>query len=103
MTAGAAFDQFLRDQAPASVGRRTWSPEDGALPALYLSHGAPPVFDDDAWMTEMFDWAQSLPQPTAILIVSAHWEAAPLTLSVRRPPAPRWSTTSAASTSATTR
>ena len=82
MTAGAAFDQFLRDQAPASVGRRTWSPEDGALPALYLSHGAPPVFDDAAWMTEMFDWAQSLPQPTAILIVSAHWEAAPLTLSV---------------------
>jgi 4,5-DOPA dioxygenase extradiol len=52
------------------------------MPALYISHGAPPVFDDAAWMTEMFDWSQSLPKPTAILIVSAHWEAAPLTLSV---------------------
>jgi 4,5-DOPA dioxygenase extradiol len=82
MTAGAAFDQFLRDQAPASVGQRVWTPEDGTMPALYISHGAPPVFDNAAWMTEMFDWSQSLPKPTAILIVSAHWEAAPLTLSV---------------------
>jgi 4,5-DOPA dioxygenase extradiol len=81
MTAAAAFDQFLRDQAPSSVGQRVWTPEDGSLPALYLSHGAPPVFDDAAWMTELFDWSQSLPKPTAILIVSAHWEAAPLTLS----------------------
>jgi 4,5-DOPA dioxygenase extradiol len=82
MTAGAAFDQFLRDQAPASVGQRTWTPEDGVMPALYISHGAPPVFDDAGWMSQMFAWSQSLPKPTAILIVSAHWEAAPLTLSV---------------------
>ena len=29
----------------------------------------------------MFGWSQALPKPTAILIVSAHWEAAPISLS----------------------
>jgi 4,5-DOPA dioxygenase extradiol len=81
VTAGAAFDEFLREQAPASIGQRSWTQDDGPMPALYLSHGAPPVFDDGPWMTEMFQWSQSLPKPTAILIVSAHWEAAPLSLS----------------------
>jgi 4,5-DOPA dioxygenase extradiol len=82
MAAGAAFDQFLRTEAPTAATQRLWSPEDGPMPSLYVSHGAPPVFDDAGWMTELFTWSQALPKPTAILIVSAHWEAAPLTLSV---------------------
>jgi 4,5-DOPA dioxygenase extradiol len=76
-----AFDEFLPEAAAASAAQRTWSPEDGALPALYLSHGAPPLFDDPVWMRELFAWAQSMPKPKAILIVSAHWESAPLSLS----------------------
>jgi 4,5-DOPA dioxygenase extradiol len=32
-------------------------------------------------MAELFAWARSMPEPKAVLIVSAHWEAAPLTLS----------------------
>jgi 4,5-DOPA dioxygenase extradiol len=32
-------------------------------------------------MTELFTWAQSMPKPKAILIVSAHWESAPVSLS----------------------
>lgn len=48
---------------------------------MYVSHGAPPLFDDLAWMRELFAWSTSLPKPRAILIVSAHWEAAPLSLS----------------------
>nr|WP_235174781.1 class III extradiol ring-cleavage dioxygenase [Tomitella biformata] len=51
------------------------------MPALYLSHGAPPLFDDPLWISQLFAWAQDLPTPKSILIVSAHWEAAPLTLS----------------------
>ncbi|GAA1855736.1 class III extradiol ring-cleavage dioxygenase [Pseudonocardia ailaonensis] len=57
-----------------------WQPADGPLPALYLSHGAPPLFEDTAWMEQLFGWARSLPRPRAILIVSAHWEEAPLAL-----------------------
>src|SRR3954467_1088012 len=62
-----------------------WTPGDGALPALYLSHGAPPLFEDAAWMTQLFTWARSMPRPKAVLIVSAHWEAAPLSLSSTDP------------------
>jgi 4,5-DOPA dioxygenase extradiol len=50
------------------------------LPALYLSHGAPPLVDDQVWIRELTSWGQSLPHPTAILVVSAHWESAPLTI-----------------------
>nr|WP_198679539.1 class III extradiol ring-cleavage dioxygenase [Thermomonospora amylolytica] len=50
------------------------------MPALYLSHGAPPLADDAVWTRELADWVAALPRPEAILIVSAHWEAAPLTL-----------------------
>lgn len=78
---GAPFDEFLRTHAPASRDQRPWTPEDGPLPALYLSHGAPSLFDDAQWIGELFSWSQSLPKPTAILIVSAHWEQAPLSLS----------------------
>jgi len=78
---GAAFDAFLETTAPAAAQRRDWTPDDGALPALYLSHGAPPLFDEAAWMGQLFDWAQGLPRPKGILIVSAHWEAAPLMIS----------------------
>ena len=58
-----------------------WQEGDEALPALYLSHGAPPTFEDPVWMTELFDWARALPRPKTILIVSAHWETAPVMLS----------------------
>jgi 4,5-DOPA dioxygenase extradiol len=76
-----AFDAFEPDASRASAGQRPWTPQDGALPALYLSHGAPPLFDDAAWMRQLQHWALSLPKPRAILIVSAHWESAPLALS----------------------
>jgi 4,5-DOPA dioxygenase extradiol len=76
-----AFDRFLADDAPASREQPLWEEADGAMPALYLSHGAPPVFDDPHWMGQLFGWSQSMPKPKAILIVSAHWESAPLSLS----------------------
>lgn len=65
---------------PISATQRAWQPGDEPLPALYLGHGAPPLLDDAGWMTELFDWIAPLPKPTGILIVSAHWEAAPLAL-----------------------
>lgn len=42
------------------------------MPAMYLSHGAPPLFDDPHWIDQLFSWSQALPKPQAILIVSAH-------------------------------
>lgn len=51
------------------------------LPSLYISHGAPMLLDDDLWMSQLAEWAKSMPKPKAILIVSAHWESAPISIS----------------------
>lgn len=50
------------------------------MPALYLSHGAPPLADDPIWPGELAAWSADLPRPKAVLMVSAHWEEAPLAL-----------------------
>ncbi|MBN9746101.1 dioxygenase [Amycolatopsis sp. A1MSW2902] len=49
-------------------------------PVLYLSHGAPPLADDATWTRQLAEWSADLAKPRAILVVSAHWEEAPLTL-----------------------
>jgi 4,5-DOPA dioxygenase extradiol len=51
------------------------------MPILYLSHGAPPLADDRIWTQELASWAAGLPLPQNILMISAHWEEAPLALS----------------------
>ncbi|MGV9315463.1 dioxygenase family protein [Streptomyces sp. NPDC003691] len=50
----------------------------GRMPAIYLSHGAPPLADDPVWPGQLAAWSAELPRPAAILMVSAHWEEAPL-------------------------
>jgi 4,5-DOPA dioxygenase extradiol len=51
------------------------------MPVLYLSHGAPPLADDRTWTRELAAWSADLPKPENILMISAHWEEAPLSLS----------------------
>ena len=50
------------------------------MPALFLSHGAPPLVDNATWVAQLQDLAAGLPKPKAILMASAHWESAPLML-----------------------
>ena len=58
---------------------------DTRMPALYIGHGAPPLMDDPLWSSQLRSLAADLPRPKAILIVSAHWESAPLMLSASGP------------------
>jgi 4,5-DOPA dioxygenase extradiol len=51
------------------------------MPALYIGHGAPMLLDDELWTAELASIAANIEKPKAILIVSAHWEAEPITLS----------------------
>jgi 4,5-DOPA dioxygenase extradiol len=60
----------------------------GRMPATYLGHGAPPLVDDPLWTTQLAAWSAALPKPAAILVVSAHWEAAPLTIGATDDAAP---------------
>ncbi|GAA2426168.1 class III extradiol ring-cleavage dioxygenase [Actinomadura vinacea] len=55
------------------------------MPVLYLSHGAPPLADDAVWTRQLARWSAGLPRPAAILMVSAHWEEAPLSIGATRP------------------
>lgn len=57
----------------------------GRMPTLYLSHGAPTLVDDAVWPTQLARWSANLPRPKAILVVSAHWEAAPVTIGATTP------------------
>ncbi len=83
--AAAAFDAFEPAALAASREQAVWRPGDDALPSIYLSHGAPPLFDDAGWMDELFAWSTSMPKPTGIVIVSAHWETAPITITTPDP------------------
>ena len=81
------FQQHLQRVAAVDAAgtHQEWTPADGALPSIYLSHGAPPLFEYADWMTELHGWARAMPKPKAILIVSAHWESAPLAISASSP------------------
>ncbi len=50
------------------------------MPTLFISHGAPPLVEDELWTAQLRALAGELPRPRSILMVSAHWEAAPLML-----------------------
>jgi 4,5-DOPA dioxygenase extradiol len=77
------FAAHLRDveRAERAAPHRPWTAEDGPLPSLYLGHGAPLLFEMPDWMQQLYAWARALPRPRAVLIVSAHWQAAPLSIS----------------------
>ena len=55
------------------------------MPTLYLGHGAPPLLEEPEWMAAFKSWTDGLPRPRQILIVSAHWESAPVTVSATTP------------------
>lgn len=75
------YDVHLEQVAERARALTPWTPQHGAMPAIYLGHGAPPLLEDATWMRELFEWTEQLPRPTGILIVSAHWEAAPVMIS----------------------
>ncbi len=51
------------------------------MPALYIGHGAPMLLDDYLWTSQLRAISVAIERPKAILIVSAHWESEPITLS----------------------
>jgi len=55
------------------------------MPAIFLAHGAPILMDDAGWVGELGAWANALPRPSAVLMVSAHWDKRPITLGATRP------------------
>ena len=82
------FSAHLRHVAALESAdpHRAWTPQDGPLPSLYLSHGGGPMpLHSPDWLDPLHSWARALPKPKAVLIVSAHWESAPLSISAVQP------------------
>src|SRR5215510_9980393 len=50
------------------------------MPVIFAAHGAPVLLDDAPWMAELHAWANAMPRPKSILMISAHWEKRPTTL-----------------------
>ena len=50
------------------------------MPSLYIGHGAPMLLDDPVWSSEIAAITKKFEKPKAILIVSAHWESAPMSI-----------------------
>jgi 4,5-DOPA dioxygenase extradiol len=89
------MDEELKPQAPPPdvptgeaatdvAGRARAAADPARMPTIYIGHGAPPLVDDELWVAQLAAWAEALPRPTAVLIVSAHWENAPLTIGATR-------------------
>lgn len=76
----AAYDALLARTLPTAHQHRVWEPSDGPLPSLFISHGAPPTLDDGQWLGDLNAWSRSMPKPRGIVVVSAHWENAPLSI-----------------------
>ena len=76
-----AYDKHLDQVMPQAKTQPVWTPSDGPLPSLFVSHGAPFTLDDPQWIAELFQWSQSIPKPRAVVVVSAHGEQAPVAIS----------------------
>jgi 4,5-DOPA dioxygenase extradiol len=80
-TARRGLHKHLEQVLPLAREQPAWIPSDGPLPSLFVSHGAPFTLDDPQWIADLFRWAQSIPKPRAIVVVSAHWEKASVAIS----------------------
>src|SRR2546427_3740559 len=65
-------DKEAHDQSP------------GRMPVIFVAHGSPLLLDDTEWVEELKEWAQLMPRPKSILMLSAHWEQRPITLGATR-------------------
>ncbi|MFO0696215.1 MAG: class III extradiol ring-cleavage dioxygenase [Polyangiales bacterium] len=50
------------------------------MPALFVAHGAPTLALDPRKGEPLRAWGAALPRPKAILVISAHWDSAPITV-----------------------
>ncbi len=70
-------------EATSTPGRPALSTS--RMPVIFAAHGAPILLDDPIWMGELAAWALAMTKPKSVLMISAHWDARPLTLGATQP------------------
>jgi 4,5-DOPA dioxygenase extradiol len=78
--AGACRRWKERAKMTQTSGSGSGAPDAAEMPAIFIAHGSPLLLDDAAWVAELRGWAEALPRPRAVLMLSAHWEEQPITL-----------------------
>lgn len=76
---GAGTERERRARSASSSGSGT------RMPVGFVGHGSPMIALDEAKGAEMRAWGQSMSEPRAILVVSAHWEREPATVGPTQP------------------
>jgi len=54
------------------------------MPVIFLAHGSPMLLDSRRWVAELKQWADAMPRPRAVLMISAHWDQRPVALGATR-------------------
>jgi len=54
------------------------------MPVLFVAHGSPMLLDSRRWVGELKTWADAIPRPGAVLMVSAHWDQRPVAIGATR-------------------
>ncbi len=54
------------------------------MPVIFLAHGSPMLLDSHRWIGELKQWADAMPRPRAVLMISAHWDQRPVALGATR-------------------
>ena len=76
----------MTDATPnAAPATSTPAATSGRMPTIFLAHGSPATVADGAWMGQLNQWAQNMPRPRAVLMISAHWEERPFTIGATTP------------------
>ena len=59
-------------------------PASSKMPVIFLAHGSPMLLDSQRWIGELKQWADAMPRPKAVLMISAHWDQRPVALGATR-------------------
>src|SRR3954467_3320784 len=73
-------DRGVEGRTTMAKDQSTTAAPNGRMPAIFLAHGSPLLLDDKGWVDELARWAKTMPRPKAVLMISAHWLDAPVTL-----------------------
>src|SRR5580658_8933297 len=83
-TAAAALWPLSKTAARARETHMSDSTPPAKMPVIFLAHGSPMLLDSQRWIGELKDWADAMPRPRAVLMISAHWDQRPVALGATR-------------------
>jgi 4,5-DOPA dioxygenase extradiol len=83
-TAAAALWPWSKAASRLMESSMSHSASSAKMPVIFLAHGSPMLLDSQRWIGELKQWADAMPRPRAVLMISAHWDQRPVSLGAAR-------------------